>query len=443
MDTTVNQISPVEHELVVTASADELAPEVNKALRSQRAQTTTKGFRPGKVPLSLVKRMYGKAIAYTVAEKEVQNVFNEKVIENDEYNVVGQPLLTEMETDVDADLRAVIRFGTRPEVELQPLSDVTVPKLKADVSDDTVEEQIAEFRKSHAELTPTDEPAGETDQVVIDVQEIDRESNTPVVGKRHEDQELFLDEVTEEWKAGLLGKKAGETTRVEISHGDDHAHHYEVDVKEVKSRELPELDDALIAELTEDRFSSMDEFRDALRSEISTRSQDQARELFEGALVTVVLERHPIDVPFSAVDLYLDSFVEDVKNQNKGKLPSDFNEEHFRAANRHEAERQARWMFIRDRIIETNDIEVSDEDLEKHFDEQAADQPFDAATMRQYYDQLGITERIRQQLLSRKVFAHLEAEVTVEEHDADGFNDAMKSFNESYIEKEPTAPTAE
>lgn len=442
MDTTVNHINTVEHELVITGSAEDLSAEIDKALRAQRSRTTAKGFRPGKVPLSMVKKMYGKAVAYTVAEKQVQELYNEQVIENDDYDVVGQPVLTELETDVDTDLRAVIRFGTRPDVSLQSLEGVTVPRLAVEVSDETVDGQVEDFRKSHAELTPTNDPAGETDQVVIDVQEIDRESGTPIIGKRHEGQTLFLDEVTEEWRGALLGKKAGETTRLEIAHGEDHVHVYEATINEVKQRELPDLDDALVAELTEDRFSSVDEFRDAIRSEIINRTQEQSREVFEGAIVTLMLDRHPVEVPFSAVDLYLDSFVEDVKQQNKGKLPADFEEQTFRESNRHEAERQARWMFIRDKVIDTHSIEVTDDELDAYFDEQAADEAFDASMMRKYYDQLGVTERIRQQLLSKKVFAQLTEDVTIEEHEAEAYAEAMKAFNERYLESEKAAEAA-
>jgi trigger factor len=433
METTVNQITTVEHELVITGTADELSEEMTQALRAQRARTTTKGFRPGKVPLSLVKRMYGKAIAYSVAEKKVQETYNAEVLENETYSVVGQPVLTELEVDVDTELRAVIRFGTTPQVDLKSIDDVTVPRLRVDVEESAVDEQIEAFRKDHAELTPSDEPAGEKDQVVIDVQEIDAETGSPIVGKRHEDQALFLDEVTESWREGLLGKKAGETARVEVAHGEDHVHVYEAAVKEVKRRELPELDDAMVGELSEDRFSSVDELREAIRKEMKDQVGNQSREVFEGALVTVMLERHPVEVPFSAVDLYLDSFVEDVKRQNKGKLPADFDEASFRESNRAEAERQARWMFIRDRYMEEHGIEVTDEEMDTYFEEQATNEAFDAAMMRQYYDQLGVTERVRQQMLSRKVFDRLAADVSVEETDTESYGDAMKTFNERYL----------
>jgi trigger factor len=433
METTVNSSNSVEHELVIKGSADELSESIEKGLRTQRTRTTAKGFRPGKVPLSLVKRLYGKAIAYAVAEEKVQEVYKSEVLENDAYDVVGQPVLTELEVDVDSDLNAVIRFGTRPAVTLAETSDVVVPRLRIDIDDSAVDEQVESFRKEHAELTPTDEPAGEKDQVIIDVQEIDADGE-PVEGKGHQDQALFLDEVTDSWRDGLLGKKAGDEARVEVAHGDDHAHVYKATVKEVKRRELPELDDALVGELTEDRFSSVDELRDAIRSEIRSQSENQGRELFEGALVTVMLERHPVEVPFSAVDLYLDSFVEDVKRQNKGNLPSDFNEVAFRESNRAEAERQARWMFIRDRYMDEHGIDVSDADMDSYFEEQASSEGFDSSMMRKYYDQLGVTERVRQQMLSRKVFDRLAEGVTVEEHDRDGYPEAMKAFNERYID---------
>lgn len=430
METTVNQINDVEYELEISATADELKPELDQALKAQRGRTQAKGFRPGKVPLSMVKKMYGQALAYGIAEQKVQQVYDETILKSDDYDVVGQPVLTDLVYEMDKDLKAVIRFGVRPEVELKDLSDVTVPRLKLEATDELVEEQMEEFRRSNADLAPTEEPAGESDQVVFDVQEIDVESNTPIIGKREEDRELFLDDqnLSQNWKDGFIGRKAGETFRVDIPHGDhDHIHRYEVTLKEVKHRDLPELDDETVKELTKESVDTVDALRDTIRKQIETRMQEQTRELFESQIVQKMLEMHTVPVPGPAVELYLDSFVEDVKQRNRGKLPENFDETAFRESNRREAEQQAQWMFIRDQVIEDEGLEVTDEDLDAYFEELSEDESFSSAMMRQYYEQIGMVDRVRQRLLSQKVFDVLAERVQVEDLDSEAYAEAMKA----------------
>lgn len=431
METTVKQTSPVEYELEITASADELQPEVDRALRAQRGQTQAKGFRPGKVPLSLVKKLYGEALAFGVAEQKVQKVYEDEVLKNNEYEVVGQPVLTQLDYRMDEDLKAVIRFGVRPEVDLADLSGEKVTRLKMDVTDELVEEQIQEFRLNNADLAPTEEPAGDTDQVVFDVQEIDTESNTPIIGKREEDREFFLDDenLTPQWKEALIGKKAGDTFRVDISHAHadhEHLHRYEVSLKEVKHRDLPELDDETVKELTKDQVETVDALRDLIREQMTSRMEEQSRELFESQVVRKMIDLHPIPVPQSAVELYLDSFLEDIKQRNQGKLPEDFDEELFRQESRGEAEQQARWMFIRDRFIRDEGIEVTDEDLDAYFDQMSQDEQFSPSMLKQYYEQMGMLERVRQQLLSRKVFEGLAERLQVEELGPEEYAEVMK-----------------
>ncbi|MFW5972622.1 MAG: trigger factor [Bacteroidota bacterium] len=431
MDTTVNQISPVEYELEITSSADELKPELDRALRSQRARTQAKGFRPGKVPLPMVKKLYGPALAYGVAEQKVQEVVNEQILRNDDYDLAGQPVLTELDYEIDQDLRAVVRFGVRPEVALKDVSGIELPRLKVDVTDELVEEQVEEFRRANADLVPTEEPAGEHDQVVFDVQEVDVETGSPIVGRKDENREFFLDDpnVSPQWKEPFQGKKAGDTFSIDIAHGDHdhgHAHRYDVSLKEVKHRELPELTDETVSALTEERFSTVEELRSAIRGELESRTQEQSRELIESQIMRKMIELHPIPVPRSAVELYLDSFIEDVKQRNRGNLPEDFDEARFREGSRDEAERQAQWMFVRDAVIASEGLEVTDEDLNDYFANMSKNEQFSPEMLRDYYERIGALENVKQNVLSRKVFSTLTAKFDLQDLTMEEYTERMR-----------------
>lgn len=438
MQTQIKQVSPVEYELEIHATAADLEPELQKALRTQQGRTQLKGFRPGKVPLTLVKKMYGRALAYELADRTVQQTYESEVLESGAYQVLGQPKLTRLDYDVDSDLNAVIRFGTRPEVTFEDLSGETLPKLVHPVTDEEVDKALERLRRENADLASIeDEPIGPEDHVIVDLQQIDDETGTPIIGSREEGTAFFLDDerLQDQLRDAIVGKKAGDTFRVELPHGHGdhvHTHRYEVTIKEAKRRELADLDDEFAKEATNNRLETLDALRQELKDQLQRQWENESRELLEGMMIQRLLERHPVPVPESIIETFLDQFVEDVKQRNEGKLPAGFNEEAFRTANREEAERQARWMILRDALIEQENLSVSDEELDAFFEEAAGESPgIPAEMLRQYYQQMNLLERVRQRKLSDKVYDVLQSRFNIVEKDREAYEqDLQERANE-------------
>ena len=446
METTISKASPVEYELELHATAEDLEPNLNEALKEQRKHMDVQGFRKGKVPLGLVKKMHGEQIGYQVAQEFVQDAFEEEVESNDDIEPLGQPTITELDYALDEDLRAVVRFGVRPEIEIQDVSSEQITMLDHEVSDDDVEEEIERLRTEEADLLPMEgEPAGETDFVNIDLQRIDPQSDTPIIGDKDEDLSFFLDDdrLKEELREALMGKTAGDTFRVTLpqnpAHDHDHPHGaghqhedeedrlYEVTVNDVKERDLPPLDEAFVRRLTDGQFEDPDAFRDEVRRQLEQQWEKQSREMVQGEIIDKMLELHPVPVPESVIETYLDSFVNQVKQENDGELPPDFDEEHFRNQNRRDAEKQGRWMLIRDKIIDNEDMEVDDEDLQAFFSEQAqGDEQVDAQQIEQFYRQMPqMMDRVKQQILSDKVYDLLIERFDVQEKTRAEFEEEM------------------
>jgi len=424
MDTTLSKASPVEYELEIRASAEDLEPKLKEALKEQRKHIDMEGFRKGKVPLGLVKKMHGEAIGYQVAQELVQDVFEDEIEEGEEVDPLGQPEITALDYEPEEDLRAVVRFGVRPEVELEDVSSEHISMLDPQITDEDVEEEIERLRTKDADLLPMeDEPAGEEDYVNIDLQRIDPSTDTPIIGDKDEDLTFFLDDerLKEELRDALVGKEAGDTFRVTLpqetaghaheGRGHDHEEGdenrlYEVTVNDVKERDLPPVDEAFVRRVSEDEFEDPEAFRERIREQLQNAWDERAREMVQGDIIDKMLELHPVPVPESVIESYLDSFVRQVEEENDGELPDDFDEEHFRQRNRREAEKQGRWMLIRDKIIEEEDIEVSDEDFQTFFAEQAeGDEEVSAQQIEQFYRQMPrMMERVEQQILSDKVY---------------------------------------
>ncbi len=454
MDTTISKASPVEYELELHATAEDLKPKLKEALKAQRKNMDVQGFRKGKAPLGLVKKMHGDAIGYKVAEQFVQETFEREVEENDDIEPLGQPTIVDLDYEVDEDLRATIRFGARPEVELQDLSAVQIPMLDPEVTEEDVEEEVERLRTEEADLLPLeDEPAGDTDYVNIDLQRIDPQTDTPIIGDKDEDLTFFLDDerLKEELREALVGKKAGHTFRVMLpqeqptqghSHGPQHEHEhegtgddrlYEVTVNDVKRRDLPPLDEEFVRRASEGEFHDPEAFREDIRERLQEAWDERAREMVQGEIIDKMLELHPVPVPESVIEGYLDSFVKQVEEENDGELPEDFDEEHFRQRNRRDAENQGRWMLIRDTIIEEEDIEVSDEELQAFFADQAeGDDEVSTQQIEQFYRTMPeMMEKVEQQILSDKVYDLLLDRLDVQPKSRKEFEEEMQEQQQS------------
>jgi len=198
MQTTVNKVTDVEFELEITATAEDLSPELEKAIRAQKGRTTMKGFRPGHVPISLVKKVYGKSLAYGVAESAVQKTYEDKILKAAEYDVLGQPTITDLTYEYEGDLRAVVKFGVRPNISLGDFSSLTIYKLNHEVTDEEIQKEIDNLRSGQAELVPEDGPATDESVVIVDMQRLDVATQTPVVGERQEGVSVLLSD--ENWR---------------------------------------------------------------------------------------------------------------------------------------------------------------------------------------------------------------------------------------------------
>lgn len=452
MQTTINQITPVEYELQIDATAQDLAPKIDKKLREQRAGMSLKGFRKGKVPMSILKKMFGESLVIDVVERSILQVFQDEIIEPGEHKVIGMPSFGDFDYKLDGDLHATLKFGVHPEIELKDISGEKIMKLVHEVTDEEIANEIKQLQMRDAELSDrTKGGIKKTDYVTIDMQRLDAESNTPIIGEREEDVAFFVDDekLREALRESLLGKKVDATFRVDLPKEeegmpsedgakDDAAAErvaYEVLVKEVKERTLPELDAEFIKQATREEAEDEAGLKTFIQSQIERSYAEESRKLLESELMTRMLELHDFPVPNAAVEVFINSFVEDIKRKNNNELPEGFDYQSFSAANRDYAEQQARWKLMRDTMVENESMEVTDEDRKEYFLEVSGGNEETASSFEQYYKSMsGAMDMINEQLLSKKLFEHLSSQVTLEEMNKDAYMEMLKAKREAQQE---------
>ena len=232
MPTDVRKLNEVDYALDITVPAEEIQAQITDALKKERGQISLKGFRPGKVPMGVVRKMVGKQVAVQVAEQAIGEAYRTAVVEPEEYEPIGNPRLVDMTFDVDdpqAELKAEVRFGVKPEFELAEMTGVPVTKLVRTFTEEDIDADLQRRLDMAAELVDEDEGTALTEDhvAIVDIQPVSEEGEPTGPVQREAQIVLANPDLREELKSALLGQAAGDEVRVELPH--EHAADEETD----------------------------------------------------------------------------------------------------------------------------------------------------------------------------------------------------------------------
>jgi trigger factor len=413
---TINTISEVEHEAEFEISGDELQPHFEKAYQEFRPKAQIRGFRKGKVPLPMIKQMYGEAIEQEALD-DIANEIYRKAMEERNINPIGRPSMTDMDFKRKEHFRFKIKYEVKPQIALQKYKGILVEKPVHPVTDAEVEAEIQQIRRSNSTTLDAAEVTDTEYVVTADVQELD-EAGSPLIGKKTPNARFYLADETlaGEIKTALAHAQMGGTYRATIeSEHADHAHKnfLEFTVTRIQKVELPPLDAALVKKVTNDAASTPEGFRADIRNDLEKYWKGQSDARVNDGLANEIVRLHEFPVPESLVDAFQDSFVEEVKNRSKDKkLPKGFDEEKFRTENRAYAIWQAKWMLLKERIAEEEHLSVTDADIEALVEAEAARIGIGKDRLMEYYRKSNATT---ERILSDKIMSLLRENARITE----------------------------
>lgn len=400
----------------ITVPTTELLPHFEQAYRREQSRLAIKGFRKGKAPLELVKKLYGEAIEYD-ALSTIANDLYRKATEDRHVHPIGEPVLTDMHYKRGEDLRFKIRYEIKPEFDLGQYRGIAVDKIVHPVVDSEVEDEVLRIRKANSTFSEAQNATDDEHVVTVDVQELD-DSGTPLIGKKSSDMKIYLadESVTPEVRDLLRGSSVTETktSRLDIERdGKPQSTNLQFTVKKIEKVELPALDSELLSKVTKGKITDVTEFRKKLREDIEAYWADFSERTMTDALVHQIVQAHDFTVPESFVTSITDSYLEDTKNQSPNKaLPAGFDESKFRQDYRASAIFQAKWFLIRDKIIEAEKLEVSEQELEDRATTDAPKMGIDKDRLLQFYKS---SSTVSDRLLTDKLMSLLKSSATITE----------------------------
>ncbi len=304
--------------LTIEVSAEEVEKAIEKAYQKQKSRISVPGFRKGKVPRKMVEKMYGVGVFYEDAVNDMIPTAYEAAVKESELEIVSQPKIDVVQIEAGKEFIFTAEVAVKPEVELGEYKGVEVPKSDVSVSDEEIMAEIDKEREQNSRIITVDDRAVEDgDMTVIDFEgfvdgvafEGGKGTDYPLTIGSHS----FIDTFEEQ----LIGKNIGEEVDVNVTFPEEyHAEElkgkpalFKVTVKEIKKKELPELDNDFVEDVSE--FSTVDEYKASIKTKIEEKKADEAKSAKEEATIEKIIEGAKMEIPDAMVDSQVRQMAED------------------------------------------------------------------------------------------------------------------------------------
>lgn len=427
MKVTVTDLGPTQKRLLVVVEPRNVAKELDKRYRQLSQQVRLKGFRPGKVPRKILQSYYGKTVEGEVSNQLIQETYPDALKQMD-IKPLMEGNVEDYRFDPDGSFSYSAIVEVRPVFEVKDYLglEVEVP-AKTEVTDERVAEQLQILRERHAEIRSVEgnRPAQMGDLVIVDVvPELDGQVFEKGVQKNFY-VELGEGKIHPDFDTHLVGHGAGEAIRFELDFAEDvpardlagKRVRFEVTLKDIKEKILPELDDAFARKVG--GHDSLEALKEDLREKLMKADEQATKLRVRRAIMEQLLNTVSFPVPEKVVEREVDrriqNFLHQLSAQGLNIDTSRFLSPEVRAEQRPAAERDIRWRLIVEQIAAQENLELSEEEKENVYAEVARLYRTSPQQVKEEYQESGIVQEMFQQKLEEKVFKLLEDHAVAKE----------------------------
>ena len=399
--------------LTVEVPAEQFEKALTTAFNKNKSRFNIPGFRKGKAPQAMVEKMYGVEVLYEDAINEALDATYGDAVTESELDVVSRPEIDVVQVEKGKELIYTATVAVKPEVTLGEYKGIEVEKASAEVSDEDIEAELKKVQEQNSRLITVEDRAVEDgDQTVVDFEGF--VDGTPFEGGKGEDYPLtigshsFIDTFEEQ----LIGKNIGEECEVNVTFPEEyHAKElagkpavFKVTVKEIKRKELPELNDEFAGEVSE--FETLEEYKNDVKAKLSLTKQKEAATENENHVVDKVVENATMDIPEPMIDSQVNNMVNDYarRMQSQGLSLEQYMQftgmtiDTLKEQMKPQAVKRIQTRLVLEAIVKAENITVSDEAVEKEIADMAESYKMEVAQIKEYMGENGIEQR--KQLIS-------------------------------------------
>jgi len=396
MAVTVETLEKLERRITLVIPANDINAEVESRLKKLSRTVKADGFRPGKVPMSVVAQRYGYSVQYEVMNDKVGQAFNSAANEA-QLRVAGMPKITQKEEAPEGQLAFDATFEVYPEVKLGDLAAIEVERITSEVTDAAIDRTVDILRKQRRTFAqrPAAEGAAEGDRVTIDFEgKIDGE---PFAGGKADGFQFLIGEgqMLEQFDKAVRGMKVGESKTFPLQfpedyHGKDVAGKeadFLVTMKKIEAQNLPEVDEAFVKSLGI-ADGTVEAMRADVRKNLEREIKFRVLARNKAAAMDALVKSAELEVPKALVDNEVERMGEaaredlkqrGVKDADKQPIPPDMLQ-----LFRPQAERRVRLGLVVAELVRANNLQAKPEQLQAHIEEMSQSYEKPAEVMRWY-----------------------------------------------------------
>jgi trigger factor len=438
MEIAVEELSELTRKVTITVPLENVRKELDSVYNKLQKDVHLKGFRRGKVPRSILEKHYSSKVQAEVAETLVQGTYFD-AIEQKALDVVVHPEIQETRFADDGTFVYTALVDVKPVFEIKPYKGLEIERPIIQVSETEIDEKIEELRRKHAvlQLAPEEHEVGEHDIVVVNFQGFHNEKALPQVHNENYPVDIGTHRLGEEFEEQLIGLKKGESALYETTFPVEYSNpimagktiEFKVDVKEIKTRIKPALDDEFAKDIDE-KYTTLAELRAVLRDELSKVKALEAEGDLRDRIMDKLMDINEFPVPERAVAYEIQTMIsqteENLKRQGLTLENAGLQREKLIQVYQAGAKKRVKGDFILKKIAELEDIKIKDEDLEQGFQRIADEYRMSLPEVRKYFQRREELMPFMAELLNEKILRFLiEASHLVEVEPASTGNEAV------------------
>lgn len=410
----VEDLSPVKKKLNISIPREDVDRELSAAYRELRSHAAVAGFRKGVVPLNVLKVRFGEKVKEDVVARLIDSSYTHAIAEKKIIPAEKPKVdLSGGMVEEGHEFTYSVTLEVTPQVEMDGYMGMEIKREKIEVADKEVEDALEHMRETHMKLKPVDRAAKSGDIITVDFEGF--LNGVPIRGYKAADYHIPLgeSEPLPGFESGITGASKGEKKEIKVrfpeSFSDESLANKEavfaVNVKAVRERIIPELDDEFAKDM---HCDNLEKLKEKVKEETRKAKEKDEKENAKNAILDKLIEKHPFEVPESLVNRYLAAILSNVVANMKAGIVAQEDQgltpDELKAKYRQEAIRRVREDIILDSIVAREKVEVTEEEVKSAIKFLADSRGISYDTLMSRIQKDGTLEIIRDGLKHDKVF---------------------------------------
>ena len=375
-----NKIENAKYELEIKVDAEGFEKAIQEAYMKARKRISVNGFRKGKAPRKMIEQLYGENVFYEDAVNALVNTDVAPAVDETDYELVANPEINVTSISKTEGVTFKVVITVKPDVEISDYKGIEVEKTVKTVTDEDVDEQIQALRERNGRLVTVDDRAAQNgDIAVIDFEGF--KDGVPFEGGKDSNYELALGSGTfvPGFEEQVVGKNTGEEFTINVTFPEKYQMEeiagqpceFKVKLNEIKTKELPELDDEFVKDATE--FDTLDELKKDMKTKLEERAVQMADAEAENKIFEALIEKLNAEIPPVMFENKIDEMIRDFDvrlsqqglNMETYLMYTNMDMPAFRKTFEEQAQKQVKVRLALEKIAELENVQISDEQVEE------------------------------------------------------------------------------